>query len=765
MRFTTIASKLTFLVGGISIFITLIGSYFILQREYQSSRQQFLARYYNVVAETAPQYQPAIFYQDFQSIEKLFDTYFKNIPIKHIAIYDPGGNLLVERKRDSQPEIDFRFQNLIDFGDRLLTYEKELQFSSKEQTVAHLFDTSIPVFSPISPLDTNINKYKFIQLLSAPMDIGNSHFIGYIHVGLDESRRQAEFLIFAGYIATGALIFILIAIFLTLVITRRITAPLAKLAAMADDISLGKLNTISIRGSTEVQMIAIRLNVIIDQLASHKTNIDVDNRLLNLKIDERTGELSARDKELNLAIKVVTETKDRLRRLAYYDTLTTLPNRRSFNEKFQLLLSIARREKLILALLFIDIDNFKRINDSLGHDAGDELLKDVAVRIKNTIRENDLIGIDGDPGTLVSRFGGDEFTVILNRIDKIESAGIVAQRLLSNLTRPITISGHEIVVTPSIGIAIAPRDGEKTADLLKHADTAMYHAKTTGKNGYVYYSNEMDESDIEELELETALRRAIENSEFELHYQPQVNIDTGQIVGAEALLRWEHPTLGSIPPFEFVSIAEQVGLMGELGDWVLVTACKHMKTIRDKGLELPNISINVSSLQFTDSFSARVKEVLEEVDLDPKSIVIELTEGLVMRNAAEAIKRLNELKAVGVGLSVDDFGTGYSSLSYLTRFPLNELKIDRSFITDIDKSSDNAGVVTAIISMGMRLNFNLIAEGVETAGEYAFLQSNGIKVIQGYLFSKPVNIFDFYALLKHHRFGEKIEEISLELTS
>ena len=765
MRFTTIAGKITFLVAGVSIFIALAGSYFVLQREYQSSRQQFLTHYQNLVTHTSHQYQLALHYRDYPSLEKLFDIYFKNKAIEYIAIYDTGGQLLIERERNVKTEIEPRFQHLIDFSESLFAYNKEQNSASDKQIDGRFFDLSIPVFSPVSPLDTSINRYAFMQLLSKPIEGGSSHLVGYIHLGLDETNRQAEFLLFVKYVLVGCLVFILIIIFLTLVITRRITAPLARLATMADDISLGKLDAVYIKGSSEVQKIATRLNMIIDHLASHKTNIDVDNRLLILKVDERTEELSARNKELKQAIKEVTETKDRLRRLAYFDTLTTLPNRRLFNEKFELLLSTAQREKHILGLLFIDIDNFKRINDSLGHDAGDQLLRGIAERLKNSVRKNDVVGIDIDPGSIVSRFGGDEFTVILNRIATIESAGIVAERLLTNLARPITISGHEFVITPSIGIALAPQDGEKTQILLKHADTAMYHAKAAGKNSYLYYSSDMDETDIEGLELETALRRAIENNELELHYQPQVNIETGQIVGAEALLRWAHSTLGYIPPFEFVSLAEQAGFIGELGDWVLVTACKHMKTIQDKGLALPNLSINVSSLQFTESFSARVRQVLDEVGLEPKSIKIELTEGLVMRNANDAVTRLKELKDVGVGLSVDDFGTGYSSLSYLTRFPLNELKIDRSFITDIDKSTDNAGVVTAIISMGMSLDLDIVAEGVETAGEYAFLKNNGVKVIQGYLFSKPVNIFDFYALLKHNRFPEKLEQISLQLDS
>jgi EAL domain-containing protein (putative c-di-GMP-specific phosphodiesterase class I) len=322
------------------------------------------------------------------------------------------------------------------------------------------------------------------------------------------------------------------------------------------------------------------------------------------------------------------------------------------------------------------------------------------------------------------------------------------------------IDGHELVITPSIGIAIAPRDAGDVEGLLKAADTAMYHAKSSGKNSFLYYNSDMDAASVDRLKLETDLRKAIERNELVLHYQPQVDTESGTVIGAEALVRWEHPEQGLVPPFKFIPLAEEMGLIIELGDWVLEEACRQMVELREQGMELPKVAVNVSAMQFTTRFITRVEDVLRETGLDPGSLELELTEGLVMDNSNETIKALNDLKVLGVSLSIDDFGTGYSSLSYLSRFPLDELKIDRSFVIDFDKSDNDASLVIAIIAMAKSMNLRLVAEGVETHEQYHFLTQNGANVIQGYLFSKPVPAQELRPLLAPYHFLNQIQMIT-----
>ncbi|MCB1700435.1 MAG: bifunctional diguanylate cyclase/phosphodiesterase, partial [Halioglobus sp.] len=344
-----------------------------------------------------------------------------------------------------------------------------------------------------------------------------------------------------------------------------------------------------------------------------------------------------------------------------------------------------------------------------------------------------------------------------------ESAGKVAERLLAALSQPMVIGGHELVVTPSIGIALAPRDAENVDGLLKAADTAMYHAKAAGKNHCLFYHSDMDAAGVDRLELEADLRRALERGEFRLHYQPQVDTRNGTVVGAEALVRWEHPEKGLIPPFRFIPVMEEMGLIGALGEWVLREACRQMKEFEAAGLVLPKVAVNVSALQFNASFIRNVKDILEETGLAPSRLELELTEGVVMDDGNAAVHALAELKDIGVSLSVDDFGTGYSSLSYLSRFPLDELKIDRSFVIELDKSENDASLVVAIIAMARSMKLRLVAEGVETREQYRFLTENGAHVIQGYLFSKPVSAKELRPLLAPWHFMEQIQEMAKEL--
>jgi diguanylate cyclase (GGDEF)-like protein len=619
----------------------------------------------------------------------------------------------------------------------------------------------------VNPLEASLAPADFRLALSRLDSLASLHVIGYLQVAV--SRRDLVVGIMPVVAPTFlvCLLVVLLSSYLTLTITRRLTAPLSRLARAADEVAAGKLtNTVQVEGTGEVREIAAILNGIISGLSSYKTRMDVDHQLLSMKVEERTSQLTRRNEELNMAVKEVTETKDRLRKMAYYDSLTSLPNRRLFTEQLDLLLRLSHRNDEMLALLFLDLDNFKRINDSLGHSAGDLLLREVATRLSGCVRDSDVVAhyVDSGPKIDVSRLGGDEFTVVLNQLDCAESAGMVAQRLIQALSRPMLIEGHELVVTPSIGIAVAPRDASDVEGLLKAADTAMYHAKSSGKGSCLYYHSDMNAAGVERLQLEADLRRALERDEFVLHYQPQVDTRNGTVIGAEALVRWEHPERGMIPPFKFIPLAEEMGLIGELGDWVLREACRQMKEFEAQGLKLPKVAVNVSALQFSPAFIRRVQEVLLESELAPSKLELELTEGVVMDDGQGTLQALCELKEMGVSLSIDDFGTGYSSLSYLSRFPLDELKIDRSFVIEYDKSENDASLVVAIIAMARSMNLQLVAEGVETLEQYQFLTSNGAYVIQGYLFSKPVPADELQSLLEPWHFMESIQAMASEVS-
>jgi diguanylate cyclase (GGDEF)-like protein len=550
----------------------------------------------------------------------------------------------------------------------------------------------------------------------------------------------------------------LICLFLVLVcmaiswnITQRIARPFASLESQAEKVAAGTIDSdYRFRATGEAKYLATVLNAIIGELKGHRGRLDVSHQLLSMKVEERNAQLSERDQKLNIAVNEVTRTKEDLHRMAYFDSLTGLPNRRLFTEQLNLLLRLALRSDGMLALLFLDLDNFKRINDSLGHSAGDLLLREVGNRLSECMRESDVLAhyVDSESHVEVSRLGGDEFTVILNQIESPESAGIVAQRLLDSMSSPMIIDGHELVITPSIGIAIGPQNAESVEDLLKAADTAMYHAKNSGKNNYLFYSEDMSTSNVDRLRLETDLRRAVERGELLLHYQPQIDVNTGKVIGVEALIRWQHPELGLVPPLNFIPLAEEMGLIVSISEWALEEACRCANALHARGLKLPQVAVNVSALTFSSGLVERVKGVLNRTDIDPQILELELTEGVMMDSGSATIEALKEMKKLGVRLSIDDFGTGYSSLSYLSHFPLDSLKIDRSFVVDFDKNVQNASLVVAIIAMARSLSLKIVAEGVETAEQLHFLRSNGVSVIQGYLLSRPVPAHELAEMLE-----------------
>ena len=426
-------------------------------------------------------------------------------------------------------------------------------------------------------------------------------------------------------------------------------------------------------------------------------------------------------------------------RLAYFDTLTGLPNRLSFFERLQREVHRARHRSR-LAVLFMDLDGFKNVNDTLGHGAGDLLLQTVAERLRQGVRPADLVArSDFDEVELdLARLGGDEFTVLIPELRHGDTAWAVAHRIQEMLRRPFAVAGREVVVTASIGIAVYPDDGDDAQTLLKHADTAMYHAKEQGRDNCQFYSASLTEEAMRRLNLESNLRLALERGEFFLAYQPQLDLASGRIHSLEALIRWQHPQQGLISPMEFIPAAEENGLIVPIGDWVLRTACSDLARWRAAGRRL-RVAVNLSAVQFRDpELIDRIKAVLADAEVAPEALELEVTEGVLMEDSATTLTTLNTLRDVGLELSLDDFGTGYSSLSYLKRLPLTNLKVDQSFVRGLPADKESLAIVRAIVSLAKNLGFTVTAEGVETLEQARILRGLSCETLQGYYFSKPV---------------------------
>ena len=424
------------------------------------------------------------------------------------------------------------------------------------------------------------------------------------------------------------------------------------------------------------------------------------------------------------------QAQDHIEHLAYHDALTDLPNRSLLKDRIAHTILEARREGFSLALMFIDLDRFKIINDSLGHLIGDKLLQSVALRIKSSLRDSDT----------VARFGGDEFVVLLSGIRNLDRTNQVSSRIMELMSETFHIDGHVFHTSASIGISLFPQDGEDTETLMKNADIAMYHAKEEGRNNSQFFNAQMNQKALDRLEIESGLHRALEKKELELFYQPQVNLTTQQIVGFEALIRWRHPQKGLVAPLNFISIAEESDLIHAIGDWVLLEACAQGKALQEMGFSKLIMAVNLSARQFekSDRLLKSVASALDKSGLEPKYLELEVTETVLMRNKENGTATLVELQDMGVGLSLDDFGTGYSSLSYLRRFPIDTLKIDHSFISSIGTNKESEAIVTAIISLAHNLGLKVVAEGVETQSQLEFLQEQLCEIYQGYLCSKPI---------------------------
>ena len=439
--------------------------------------------------------------------------------------------------------------------------------------------------------------------------------------------------------------------------------------------------------------------------------------------------------------------EEQIRRLAYCDSLTGIPNRQAFLEMLERELQRSKIGNKKFAVLFMDLDAFKRINDTLGHNVGDQLLKQVSDRLRETIRPNDLMSrgdlvpradTPNSAGTNLARLGGDEFTILIPDLERVEHALNVAHRVKDAMRRPFVIEGNEIFVTASIGISLFPEDGDDCTSLLKYADTAMYHAKNCGKNNAKLYSSSLTMQIMSHVRLEVGLRRALQNDELYLLYQPQLDVRSNEIVGVEALVRWRHAERGVVSPNEFIPLAEETGLIVPIGEWVLRTACNQARHWQKLGRRPVRIAVNLSAKQFKDeNLSQIVLSALHDTGLDPRLLELELTEGTLMDDAKATLATLEQLRGIGVYLSIDDFGTGYSSMNYLKRFDVRALKIDRSFISGLPQDSENAAITRAIIAMAHGLKMIVVAEGVETGEQLVLLEEYGCDLVQGFYLGRP----------------------------
>ncbi len=515
-------------------------------------------------------------------------------------------------------------------------------------------------------------------------------------------------------------------------VTRALVRPLARLEQAAAGITDGDYDVdLPVESIDELGRLTMAFN-----------EMGWELRRGRAALEDRNAELAQTNARLEDGMQQQMEAARRIEYLAYNDSLTGLPTRAQFSLVLGRAIADAQRHQEQFGLFFIDLDRFKQINDTLGHTVGDALLVEVAQRLRHALRDNDTI----------ARLGGDEFVVLVPRLKHDRHAQTVARKVLDAIAAPMPVHGQELRVTASVGVSCFARDGSDEQTLMKNADIAMYQVKETGRNGFAFYSPERDANSLERLALESSLRGALERDELHLYYQPKLDCRSGRVTGMEALLRWEHPELGLVSPAHFIPVAEETGLIVPIGQWVLRQACLQTKAWRLMGLKDLVVAVNLSPRQFQDeNLLSDIVSVLHDTGMDGRWLELEITESAIVQNADNARKLLQALKALGISIAVDDFGTGYSSLSTLKTFPIDTLKIDRSFIRDLATDAEDRGLTEAIIQMGKALRLHLVAEGVETVAQAEFLHLSGCHELQGYLFSKPLPAPAFAKFLTRHR--------------
>lgn len=768
----TTAGKINLLFVTLALILSCVSAGFTAYREYQHELDRVtsssLAR-----VQSKPRLQIAVYNKSTNELNATLKELLDTPAISFALARDGQGELLAKQTKNPKatnqlPSFTSLRGNAFDAEPALIAFtnQKRLDtglWESLRNSSGFIHDT-IPVFSSINPTKDNLTELDIATAIVAANHNVSEVVIGYVHLGISRSELlNAIRPVVLNLFLTNLSLIVLLGTLLML-ITHQFSVALAKLTKLTHEVTSGKCEEpVIVGGGSEFKQIANLLNSAIGITKHHKSEALLSKEILNLKMEERASPFSQRDEELNTATLEIDKTKSQLRQSAYYDRLTSLPNRRLFTEQLARLLRLNERNKTSLALVFINLDNFKRINEALGHLAGDAVLREVASRLGLCQRGSDSIATQSksNPNIDVSRLGNDEFTVVLNQNNTTDDIRAVVQRLLDTLVEPMNIEGTEIVMVPSIGIAIAPNDADQVQGLFTAASAAMHHARMSIDTKYSFYTPEMDTAGAERIKLEADLRKAIELDQLVLHYQPQVDTASGSVTGAEALLRWQHPTLGLVPPKQFIALAEEIGIMSELGDWALMEACRQMKAFRDKSLALPKVAINISAMQFNSGFTQRVKEALNTVKLPPAMLELGLTETIMSDRNESTVAALQELKDIGVYLSVDDFGNSYSPMSYLSHYPLDEVKIDRRFVANCDKDEGEGRLVAAIASMAASLELEIVAEGVETEEQFRFLRSKGASVMQGYLFSKPVTAALLEPMLTPCYFAKQVRGIAL----
>ena len=773
----TIASRLNLLITSIAFAVAVLFVLFVGQREFNHQLRTLTAQAESIVR-NKPQLPVYLYFGDdaelSSSLERLVEL---SDAVKRAVFFNNNGDVIAQEHRpwaaaDMVTNLNVVREgkspmDTVRYDERIGTPPSDLRWLAPLLGGERSITLSIPIVSATNPTQDNLSRDDFARAIVDPAQVNSLFVSGFGEVTVSATALRGLTFPTVGFAAVFASVVVMCCWFFGRGITRRITAPLGDLAALADDIAAGRqTQQLRVRGAGEIRQITEVLNGVIVGLNRKTQQMDADKKILNMKVSERTSQLSEEREKLSKAEQNVSAARDKLRHLAYFDSLTGLPNRRLFSEQLSLLLRLAARSSDKVGLLLVDIDNFKRINDSLGTAQGDELLRQVAVRLQEGVRDSDVLHrTKGENASIMdlSRMGGDEFTVVLNKVADLDSASLVAERLREALARPFLIDRQEIIITASIGITIAPDQADDVESLLRNSRTAMLRAKAEGRNRAVRYDDSMESANRERLQLENELRRAAEKDQLVLHFQPQVHAQSGQVVGAEALVRWKHPVRGLVPPYQWIPLVEELGIIDEVGEWVLREACKTLVDIRQKGLNLPKISVNVSALQFHDRFIATVDQVLKDTGLSPSSLELELTEGIIINDQDTTVARVQRLKDLGVRLSIDDFGTGYSSLSYLTRFPLDELKIDRSFVLGISEGQQSALIVRAIIAMAKSLELDIVVEGVERPEELQFFKEQDVHVIQGFLFSPPIPEEKLSGLLQPGVFLKQLEVLDRKL--
>ena len=567
--------------------------------------------------------------------------------------------------------------------------------------------------------------------------------IGVVYIRSDTKAVRERLVWFLGIVCVVLLTSLLVTLMLSAQMQRIITDPLLRLSAIARQISIEKNYSLRVigKGKDELGNLVVDFNKMLDEIQLRDNELKDHKTQLEDRVTQRTRELEESNNQLSQSKRQAETVAKRMEYHAHHDDLTGLPNRILLNDRINTELAHARRQKSMMALLFLDLDRFKLINDSLGHAIGDQLLRVISRRLKNCVRDEDTI----------ARLGGDEFMILLPRITSSSDAGRVGRKITEALVEPVSCNGHEIHITTSIGISIYPFDSTDVETLIKNADISMYRAKELGRNKVVYYTAEMNAGSRKQLALETNLRKALDRGELELHYQPKINTARNTVVGVEALLRWNHPTMGSVSPAEFIPVAEDSGLIIPIGEWVLETAFKQLRKWHDAGHDELTMAVNLSSAQLSRSgIEATIHDSIENAGIDPCMAELEITENIAIHDIDSAIAILNKLKCTGINIAMDDFGTGYSSLSYLRKLPIDIVKIDQSFVRDIPDSKEAILIAQAIIAMAQSLRLSLIVEGIENVKQLNYFRQQGCEVMQGFLFSRPVAAEDILEILNSH---------------